>query len=68
MLVSANSIKPLKKTENYVANSPIFTYKSKNDGTMRGDRFKLAPVTELLSAAATRCGKKDLCVPENKIS
>lgn len=34
------------------------TYKTEIDGTLRGDRFKLAPVTELLSAAATCCGKR----------
>lgn len=38
------------------------------DDTMRGDRFKLAPVTELSSETATCCGKKNLCVPQNKIS
>lgn len=52
-----------KKTENNPANSPIFTYKSKPGGTMRPDRFKLTPVTELLSSAATRCGKR---IPESR--
>lgn len=41
----------------HVTNCPVFTYKSKSDGTMRGDGFELTPVTELLSAAATCCGK-----------
>lgn len=52
MLVCANSIAP------YVANPTTFSYKSKIDGTMRADSFKLAPVSELLSAAATCCGKR----------
>ncbi len=58
MLVSANCIELSEKKQNNAANSPIFTYKSRIGGTMRGDRFKLTPVTELLSAAATCCGKR----------
>lgn len=35
----------------------MFAYKTKIDGTMKGDRFKLALAPELLSAAAACCGK-----------
>lgn len=52
MLVFANSVMP------YEANSTTFSYKSEIDGTMRADSFKLAPVSELLSAAAACCGKR----------
>lgn len=56
-----------KKKKRLGANSPNLIYKPSIDSTMRGDRFKLTPVTELLSAAATCCGKKDRRVPENKM-
>lgn len=52
LLVCANSIKP------YATNSTTVSYKSKIDGTMRGDILKLASISQLLSRAATRCGKR----------